>query len=405
MVPYDPALFCVPDDLDDLSGTFALVGLNTDEDGYLLTADPQVLNETGATVDAVDTYGAVTTEAEDDYSFIFSCNEKALCFEIVSDGEGCYSIQSSVTGQYLAIGEDNTLVFTDTPEEAALWTMEPAWEGNVVVRSYLDENFGIGYNEEIGAIVLYDDTMLVDTGDWGELPPSEWYYLWLYRCTTEAFEAEYYTTNPTSDEPEEPIQPDKPNYPVLPGHPVQPVEEPFTDVGAGHKAYRAIRYLYEKGIMDGVGNRKFAPDSTLTRSMVMTILYRLDGKTPVNFSGLFADVAPGMWYSDAIEWAAGCGIVNGVGGGRFDPDGAITREQLAAILQRYAVYKNLSSTATVNLDKTAQVSQWAASNVQWAVALDLLEGGTSVNATATANRAEVALAIYGFIQTLMQGTN
>lgn len=288
--------------------------------------------------------------------------------------------------------------------------MEPAWEGNVVVRSNLDENFGIGYNEESGMIVLYDDTMLVDTGDWGELPPSEWYYLWLYRRTTEAFEAEYYTTKLVSDEPEKPEQPDEPeesvkpiepDRPVVPGQLMQPQAGPFTDVSSSHKAYQAICYLYEHGIMDGVGGNRFAPDSTLTRAMVMTILYRLDGETPVAFSGLFSDVASGLWYSDAVEWAAACGIVNGVGGGRFDTDSAITREQLAAILQRYAAYQKLDTTVSTRLSETAAVSDWARSNVQWAVALNLLEGGTAVNAAATANRAEVALAVYGFILALL----
>lgn len=193
----------------------------------------------------------------------------------------------------------------------------------------------------------------------------------------------------------------KPTEPVQPMEPVQPIEQPFTDVDASHKAYEAIRYLYEQGLMEGTGGGQFEPDSTLTRSMVVTILYRLDGKAPVAFSGLFSDVEAGLWYSDAIEWAAGCGIVNGVGGGRFDPSGIITREQLAAILQRYAAYKQLDSSASAELDAAAQVSGWATANVQWAVALNLLEGGASVNGTAAANRAEVAMAIYGFIQALL----
>lgn len=403
VVPYDPARFYVDESMVDFNGTFALVGINTDEDEMFIDTEPQVLTSTGETVDVVETFDAVPPESGEDYNFEFYSNEKSIRFEIAWDEDlYAYTIQNVVTGQYLTISEDNTLALTEELDDYALWTMEPAWSGNVVVRNAMDEVYGIGYNDKQGVIELYNDEEYVDAGDWGEMAPSEWYYLWLYCCVTEEFVAEYYTTNPTLDEPEEPIEPDKPHNPVLPGHPFQPVEEPFTDVSTGHKAYQAIRYLYEKGIMDGVGNRKFAPDSTLTRSMVMTILYRLDGKTPVTFTGLFDDVAPGMWYSEAIEWAAGCGIVNGVGGGQFDPDGAITREQLAAILQRYAAYKNLSSTASANLSETAQVSQWAKDNVQWAVALDLLEGGAGVNATATANRAEVALAVYGFIQTLMQ---
>ncbi len=179
------------------------------------------------------------------------------------------------------------------------------------------------------------------------------------------------------------------------------VQSPFIDVKPTDDAFEAINYLYENGIMDGVGDGKFDPNATLTRAMVVTILYRLDGKEAVTFAGAFSDVPGGQWYSDAVEWAAKYEIVKGMGDGKFDPNGKITREQLAAILQRYAAYKNLRTSASAALNASAQVSEWAKENVQWAVALNLLPDGKSVNATANANRAEVAVAIYNFIMKLL----
>lgn len=177
---------------------------------------------------------------------------------------------------------------------------------------------------------------------------------------------------------------------------------PFTDVSKSDSYYDAVKYLYDNGIMNGVGYTSFGPNQTLTRAMVVTILYRLDGKEAVGFKGTFTDVPSGQWYSDAVEWAASHNVVNGVGNGKFDPQGEITREQLAAILQRYASYKALDTSASVSLNADAKVSAWATKNVEWAAALDLLKGGKSVDATAAANRAEVAVAMYGFITNLMK---
>lgn len=407
-VTYDPARFYAPESYgEDFSGTYALVGLNTDDDGYYLEDDPQVLASDGTTKDAVDEYGVTPPELGDEYNFEFYSSEDSFRYEIAKTDDDTYTIQNTSTDKYLTIGEGQTIVMADEPDE---WTMEQGWEGNVVVKSAENEDYGLAYDDSIGAFVIYDENVLVDAGDWGELVPSEWLYLWLYRCVAEEFVADYYTTDVTlPDEPDDPTPPVRPDPPVNPNPPVTTtpvltpvVSLPFTDVSVTHKAYEAIRYLYENGIMDGVGNNRFAPDSTLTRAMVVTILYRLDGKEAVSFSGKFSDVAAGLWYSEAIEWAASHGIVEGIGHGKFAPTGEITREQLAAILQRYAAYRKLNSTASATLDVSAQVSGWAEANVKWAVAFDLLEGGKTVNAKTTATRAEVALAIYGFIRNLIK---
>lgn len=424
IVEFAEPKFYVDATLTDYSGSYAIVGLNTDAFEYFICEQPQIMNEELVTVDGVETYGItppVIDEDDFEYNFEFFSEEDSFCYELVCEDGYYYTIQNS-QGKYLALNEDYELVLADEVDYdgyTTMWDVQlGGLDGNVTIRSAYDYDMVLGYNDAEGIIGIWDDTVYVEAGDWGEMLPSEWYYLWLYRRVEQEFAAEYYTTMPGSEsgeepEPIEPVEPEKPAkptprpvgpapvQPVQPVEPVQPVDLPFTDVDENHKAYAAIRYLYEQGIMDGIGGGQFAPDSTLTRSMVVTILYRLDGKAPVSFAGIFSDVEAGLWYSDAIEWAASCGIVNGVGGGKFDPNGIITREQLAAILQRYAAYKQISSSASAELEETAQVSGWAKANVQWAVALNLLEGGASVNAVAPSNRAEVALAIYGFIQTLL----
>ena len=162
--------------------------------------------------------------------------------------------------------------------------------------------------------------------------------------------------------------------------------------------YDAVKYLYEKNIMNGIGYTRFGPNEALTRAMVVTILYRMDGKEAVSFKGVFTDVPGGKWYSDAVEWAAKHNIVNGVGSGKFDPNGEITREQLAAIIKRYAEYKGVTIyEPTSALAPTANVSAWAKDNVAWAAAEGILSATQAANAVKSATRAEVAMAMYTYL--------
>ena len=173
---------------------------------------------------------------------------------------------------------------------------------------------------------------------------------------------------------------------------------PFTDVKPSDACYDAVKYLYEKNIMNGIGYTRFGPNEALTRAMVVTILYRMDGKEAVSFKGVFTDVPGGKWYSDAVEWAAKHDIVNGVGSGKFDPNGEITREQLAAIIKRYAEYKGVTIyEPTSALAPTANVSAWAKDNVAWAAAEGILSATQAANAVKSATRAEVAMAMYTYL--------
>lgn len=171
----------------------------------------------------------------------------------------------------------------------------------------------------------------------------------------------------------------------------------FTDVPKDSWYYDAVYYVYDHDIMDGIGNRTFNPYGDLSRAMIVTTLYRMEGEPRVRTSGSFRDVPENTWYTDAVEWAAHEGIVKGYGKKTFGPSNSVTLEQLVAILQRYADYKGYDVDDAVRLYADAVVSQWAVGNVRWAVAEGLLRDGRSVNATRVATRAEIAYALYGFM--------
>ncbi len=221
------------------------------------------------------------------------------------------------------------------------------------------------------------------------------------KISFETQKGETYTIKP-DDGSVDPVDP--PVGPVVPSRPStsqQPVSGlPFTDVSSTASYYDAVKYVYDNGLMNGTGATKFAPNSTLDRAMVVTILHRLEGEPAISYTGKFADVADGIWYTNGVEWAAKNGIVNGYTNGKFGPTDPVTREQLAAILYRYAEYKGYDVSAAVDLTAFADggsVSAYAAPAVKWAVAEDILEtGGNKLRPRDAAIRAEVAVAVAHF---------
>ena len=182
---------------------------------------------------------------------------------------------------------------------------------------------------------------------------------------------------------------------------------PFTDVVSGSWYYDSVAYVYEQGLMGGTGEGRFSPDLTTSRAMIVTILYRLEGSPAVTGSASFADVASGQWYSDGVAWASANGIVTGYSNGSFGPDDTITREQMAAILYRYARYKGYDLSAQADLDgysDAAQVSAYAADAMEWAVGSGLITGtsGTTLSPAGSATRAQAAVILARFCQTLAQ---
>ena len=166
--------------------------------------------------------------------------------------------------------------------------------------------------------------------------------------------------------------------------------------------YDAVRYVYEKGLMNGVSEDRFAPDAALTRAMVVTTLYRIEKEPSVSQTGTFLDVQSGTWYTRAVEWAAENGIVLGYGSGRFGPQDPVTREQLAAIMSRYAAFKGYACDKRAALDGIldgAKTSAYAQDAVKWALAYTILDtDGAYLRPRENATRAEVAMALYAFLE-------
>ncbi len=183
-----------------------------------------------------------------------------------------------------------------------------------------------------------------------------------------------------------------------------PVFIQFKDVEELSWYCDAVQFVVDRGLFNGVSDTLFAPQRTMTRAMLVTVLYRYS-QEKVEAESLFEDVPTDLWYSEAVTWAQQNGIVNGVGKGRFNPDGTITREQLATILYRYAQSMGVDTEARaeLNFPDLDQLSSWAAEAMQWAVAEGLISGsgsGSNVKLLPRdgATRAQVATVLMRFIQ-------
>lgn len=175
-----------------------------------------------------------------------------------------------------------------------------------------------------------------------------------------------------------------------------PVALPFTDVKSGNWFYDAVKYAYAQGLMTGTSATTFAPNGTMNRAMIVTVLYRLEKSPAVTGASKFTDVPAGQWYSDAVAWAAANKIVNGYDETTFGPMNAVTREQMAAILFRYEQVKGLENvTLEENLNRFPdqnKISAYAIPALQWAVGQKIINGNAdgTLGPTGTATRAQVA---------------
>ena len=172
------------------------------------------------------------------------------------------------------------------------------------------------------------------------------------------------------------------------------IDLPFTDVSDSDWFYDPVCYVYSQGLMTGTSATTFEPNTSLSRAMLVAVLHRLEG-SPQASAGDFIDVADSDWYAQAVNWAASVGVVNGFDDGTFQPNAAITREQMAAVLRNYAAYKGLDVTASGDLSTyidAASVSDWAKESVEWVVGSGLLGGyeDSTLRPQGTTTRAEVA---------------
>ena len=192
----------------------------------------------------------------------------------------------------------------------------------------------------------------------------------------------------------------KVTFKVAPTEPEQPSGLPFTDVAKDAWYFPAVEYVFNNGLMNGTTATTFAPNVELNRAMMAAVLYNMEGGPACDKSGLFSDVADGKWYTDAVNWAASNNIVSGMPDGTYAPDQALTREQMASVLYRYAEYKGIDVSARADLSTFTDgttVSPWAQDVVQWAVAEKLMSGnGNELQPKGTATRAQVATVLMNY---------
>ena len=177
---------------------------------------------------------------------------------------------------------------------------------------------------------------------------------------------------------------------------------PYSDVKEDAWYYPAVKYATENGLVNGTGNNKFSPDVSMTRAMFATLLYRMAGQPEVKNASPFFDVPNGEWYSQAISWANGNGIIMGTGNNRFRPNDIVAREQAATALYRYSergLGLDVSGQASLSQYKDAsQISSWARPALQWAVHAGVMSGRSDATLAPLDNmtRAEVAQVILNF---------
>lgn len=181
-----------------------------------------------------------------------------------------------------------------------------------------------------------------------------------------------------------------------------PSETKFNDVSANDWFASAVDYVTGKGMMNGTADNTFSPKANTTRGMVVTVLYRLENQ-PSTSAASFTDVASGAYYANAVAWANANGIVSGYGSGKFGPNDKVTREQLAAILYRYAQYKKYDVSGAKSLDgytDAQSVSSYAVPALQWANAVGVVTGksGNKLDPKGNATRAEVAAMLMRFCE-------
>lgn len=204
---------------------------------------------------------------------------------------------------------------------------------------------------------------------------------------------------------------------VKPSQPVEKSEEnngevvltpwsnPFDDIKGNEWFYDSVKYVVENKLMSGIAKNEFAPNNTLTRAMLVAVLYRNEGEPAVDKSISFADVNMNSYYANAVLWAKQNGIISGINETEFAPDENITREQIAAIMHRYAKYRNYDVTVgddtnILSYEDAESISEYAMSSMKYVVGSGLIKGksASTLNPKDYATRAEIASILHRFIE-------
>jgi hypothetical protein len=181
-------------------------------------------------------------------------------------------------------------------------------------------------------------------------------------------------------------------------------ENPFDDVAEGAWYYHDVAFANMNGLFEGTSATTFAPETPMSRAMLVTVLWRMEGEPVVNYAMSFSDVAEGQWYTKAIRWAAGEKLVEGYDG-KFSPDEDLTREQMATILYRYADFKGNDMTVAADLSKftdEGKISAWALTAMGWANANGLINGigNDLLDPSGNAQRCQVAAILHRFCENI-----
>ena len=205
----------------------------------------------------------------------------------------------------------------------------------------------------------------------------------------------------TGGQPDKPDQPDQPDKPCDGG--TDCPSRKFVDVSAKDWFHEAVDFAVERGLFGGMSPNTFEPNAPMTRAMLVTVLWRYEGE-PEAPASTFSDVKAGTWYSDAVSWASANGVVNGVGNNKFDPEGNITREQMATILYRYSAGKGIDTSKQGSLTgfpDADKVSSYAKTAMQWTVAEGIIGGSDGkLLPQGNATRAQVATILMRFIENI-----
>ncbi|WP_286167278.1 S-layer homology domain-containing protein [Clostridium sp. J1101437_171009_A5] len=175
----------------------------------------------------------------------------------------------------------------------------------------------------------------------------------------------------------------------------------YSDVAAQAWYQDGVQFVSARGLFSGIGAGRFAPEGAMTRSMVASVLYRMEGAPECTEGPTFTDVPEGSWFAPGVQWAAQMGITSGTGGGRFAPEEPVTREALAAMLYRYAQQHGAGAmgtgSGTENFADRESISSWAGEAMEWAASNGILLGnGGEIRPGDLASRAEVAAMLMRF---------
>lgn len=181
-------------------------------------------------------------------------------------------------------------------------------------------------------------------------------------------------------------------------------QNPYTDVNENDWYYNDVMMVDQQLLMTGTSDNTFSPDGATTRGMIATILHRMEGSPKVSYNGALNDVPANAYYANAVKWAASTGVLNGYGDGKFGAEDPITREQLAAILRNYAVYKGCDvsvgeDTNILSYNDFDKISEYAISSMQWACGTGIIGGrdGGMLAPQGNAKRCEVAAMLNRYV--------